>query len=800
MEKTQKTILISIYYVLGLAAFFSNQLTIFAVILLLITVLITEKKYISKVFSIVLYIVFTIAIINANLQVKDTDALETLAPQNMTLSGRIITIPTTNNPDKTKFQMEINSIKEEFETQTKPIKAKTLVTIEDSKENLSKLEIGNTITCEGKLALPKKASNPYQFDYRKYLKYSDIYTNFYVKNGNYKIENIKPNLYWRMLQKINQTRSQIVSKHAQNLKSPNIELLGGIVFGDDAVNPPDNIKTSFINSGLLHILAASGMNVTLIFGIWLFITRRVKLHYKLSIITGMLLILFYTCMTGFGPSILRATLMLIFILLGKLIDRDADSIALLFFVGLILLLYDPAMINSVGFQLSFLVTFGILYSCGLMSEKLNFIKNNFVNSAVSCCIVPIIAQIYAAPIQMFYFNTFATYSIFANILTIPLLSIVSFLGFISSILALLPKISGIICHFADYILNPFLTMIISISDFFAKAPASLLTVKHPEIAQLILFYGIVILFTKQIKTNFESKKLTILLSTATLLFALTFIPLPNKNLEITVFDMGNADSALIRTPDNHYILIDSGKLPYNKTSSPAEQIILRYLKNKGIKNLDVYVITHFDTDHAGGTIKLLNGIKAKEVYITDHYEPTKSAKMIIRYLKDKKLNVKTAKNGEIILKEDGLKVKNLVTTRKIQEENANSIVNLLEYKNFKMLFAADACADTVDDFSQDEIKNLTIIKVGHHGGKGSINKKLLKTTTTKAAIISTGINPYGHPDETTTDILKDNNIKTYRTDYNNAIKIIVDNKQAKVETFVTDKKSFMQDGEIIELK
>lgn len=800
MEKTQKTILISIYYVLGLVAFFSSQLSIFAVILLLITILITEKNYISKGFSIALYIVFTIAIINANLQVKDKDGLEVLAPQNMTIYGRIITIPTTNNSDKTKFQMEVSSIKEEFEKETKPIKAKTLVTIEDSRDNLSKLEIGNTLSCEGKLVLPKKASNPYQFDYKKYLKYSDIYTNFYVKNGNWRIEKTKPNLHWRILQKINQTRSQIVSKHAQNLKSPNIELLGGIVFGDDAVNPPDEIKTSFINSGLLHILAASGMNVTLIFGIWFFITRRAKLHYKLSIISGILLILFYTCMTGFGPSIMRATLMLTFILLGKLIDRDADSIALLFFVGLILLLYDPAMINSVSFQLSFIVTFGILYSCGLMSAKLDFIKNNFVNSAVSCCIVPIIAQIYAAPIQMFYFNTFATYSVFANILTIPLLSIVSFLGFISSILALLPKIAGIICHIADYILNPFLTMIISISDFFAKAPASLLTVKHPEIPQLILFYGIVILLTKQLKTNFESKKLTIFLSTAILLFALTFISLPNKNLEITVFDMGNADSALIRTPDNHYILIDSGKLPYNKTSSPAEQIVLRYLKNKGIKNLDVYVITHFDADHAGGTIKLLNGIKVKKVYITNHYEPTKSAKMIIDYLKDKNINVKEAENNEIILKEDELKIKNLVTARKTQEENANSIVNLLEYKDFKMLFSADACADTLDDFPKDEIKNLTIIKVGHHGGKGSVDKRLLKTTTPKAAIISTGINPYGHPDDTVTGILKDNKIKTYRTDYNNAIKIIVDDKQAKVETFVSDKKSFVQNGKIIELK
>lgn len=799
MEKTQKTILLSIYYALGLVAFFNGQIAILTVFLLLLTILLAEKKYISKGFSIALYIAFTIAIINANLQVKDTDTLEVYAPQNMTITGRILTIPTTNNADKTKFQLEVNNIKEEFETQTKPVKAKTLVTIEDTKSNLSKLEIGKTITCRGKLALPKNASNPYQFDYKKYLKYSDIYTNFYVKDGNWKLEKTKPTPYWRMLQKINQTRTIIVAKHAQNLKSPNIELLGGIVFGDDAVNPPDYIKTSFINSGLLHILAASGMNVTLIFGIWFFITRRARLHYKLSIVTGILLILFYTCMTGFGPSILRATLMLIFILLGKLIDRDADSIALLFFVGLLLLIYDPAMINSVGFQLSFLVTFGILYSCGLMSEKLEFIKNNFLNSAVSCCIVPIIAQIYAAPIQMFYFNTFATYSVFANIITIPFLSVVSFIGFIGSVLALIPKVSGAICQFADFILNPFLTMIISVSDFFANAPNSLLTTKHPEIWQIVLFYAIVILLTKQIKTDFENKKLNITLAVVILTFALTFIPIKNNNLEITIFDMGNADAALIKTPENHYILIDSGKLPYNKTSSPAEQIILRYLKNKGIKNLDIYVITHFDSDHAGGTIKLLENIKVKNIYITNYYEPTNSAKMIIKYLDDKNFNAKKAQNGEVIFSEKDLKIKNLVTQTKTPEENTHSIVNLLEYKDFRMLFSADACADTVANFPKGEIKNITILKVGHHGGKGSVDEKLLKATTPKAAIISTGVNPYGHPDKLTTDLLKENNVKTYRTDYNNAIKIRVKDEKAAVKTFITDKKSFEQNGKVIEL-
>ena len=80
-----------------------------------------------------------------------------------------------------------------------------------------------------------------------------------------------PSFKERSLQRINNFREDIISVHSKYLKSPNLEILGGIVFGDDAVSPPKNIKQSFINSGLLHILAASGMNVAFIYSFFFFL-------------------------------------------------------------------------------------------------------------------------------------------------------------------------------------------------------------------------------------------------------------------------------------------------------------------------------------------------------------------------------------------------------------------------------------------------------------------------------------------------------------------------------------------------
>ena len=105
---------------------------------------------------------------------------------------------------------------------------------------------------------------------------------------------------WRFLRGLNNTRNRILKTHSKYLKSPNLEILGGIVFGDDAVAPPDYIKNSFINSGLLHILAASGMNVAFYIFILVCNFKILRIPYRPRVLSGMIVIILYTLMTGLG--------------------------------------------------------------------------------------------------------------------------------------------------------------------------------------------------------------------------------------------------------------------------------------------------------------------------------------------------------------------------------------------------------------------------------------------------------------------------------------------------------------------
>ena len=187
---------------------------------------------------------------------------------------------------------------------------------------MSKFNIGDTYKISGKLRTPFKASNPSQFDYGRYLKNFGVFSVFYANENDCLIQKTILSPKWRFLQSLNNIRNDVIKTHSKYLKSPNLEILGGIVFGDDAVAPPDYVKTSFAHSGLLHILAASGMNVALIYGIWFFILRRLRVNFNLSVLSGIFVVIFYSMMTGLGPSVIRATFMLIFILIGKLIDRE----------------------------------------------------------------------------------------------------------------------------------------------------------------------------------------------------------------------------------------------------------------------------------------------------------------------------------------------------------------------------------------------------------------------------------------------------------------------------------------------
>ena len=768
----------SILFMCGILACFYGYSVIFAI---LFTVLMIILLYI-RLFDFRKIIIFTLIFYSGFFltfcKIKNFDDLLYKVPMDGIVIGRIVSIPEKVDDTKVRFFMQVEEVNSEI------VNAKTFVTVLGNNIKLDKYNIGEKISVTGRLRKPFVATNPSQFDYSSYLRNFNTFTTLYSENDNVSFVEEKKSAKWKFLQSLNDTRHKILNVHAKYLKSPNLEILGGIVFGDDAVSPPDYVKNSFVNSGLLHILAASGMNVAFIFSFWFVILQFLRVPYKPRVVSGMLVVILYTFMTGLGPSVIRAALMLLFVMAGKLIDRDTHSVSLLSLVAVLMLIYNPAYINDVSFQLSFLVTLGLLTTAHILAIKLEKVPN-WIKVPI---LIPIVAQLWVAPIQMFYFNTFSLYSVFANIATVSLLSVISFCGFVSSVLAIIPYVGDFICMIFDFVLNYLLTALIYISNFFAGLKYSLVETTHPEILQILLYYVMLAVVTVYIKYDKYKKAVCTAICVALILLCSTVKPV-SKDLEIISFDVGNADSFLIKTPDNKYFMIDTGKAPFGSGNSQAKIIMLKYLKDRGIKNLEGVIVTHFDNDHAGGASDIISNTKTKTLYLNSKNVDTQTGYKIFETIKLKNQNYKIIENNSEIYAENNLKMK--VYKANIDGKNASnesSIITLLSYKNFDIIFMGDAGVESFNLIKKDVPHNIEVLKVGHHGGPRVVDSGMLDYLGNKVSLISTGINYFGHPNKGTLDVLR--NTEILRTDLLHSIKISTDGDEYKIYSYDLKDKNY----------
>ena len=345
--------------------------------------------------------------------------------------------------------------------------------------------------------------------------------------------------------------------------------------------------------------------------------------------------------------------------------------------------------------------------------------------------------------------------------------------------------------FSDIILNFILNILVFISDFFAGLPHSLLTTTHPNIFQLFIYYGIVLFVTMSIKTGFNKR----LVSTCILLFTillLSLINIPSNDLQIIAFDVQNADCFLIKTPRNKYFIIDTGRAGYKGSKAQANSIIIKYLKDRGIKNIEGMIITHFDNDHSGGAVDIMKNLNVKQVYINSFEDKSMTSTNIYKTLKELKIPSQIPNNNKSIYSENSLNMQTYLA--EAEEDNEKSIITLLSYKDFDMLFTGDAGTDAFNQLKKDIPHNIEVLKVGHHGGPHVVSSEMLNHLNTKVSVISTGPNAFGHPNKGTLDILRKTDI--YRTDRHNSIKIITDGQRYTMYTFNKDKKKYQKSKDL----
>jgi competence protein ComEC len=445
---------------------------------------------------------------------------------------------------------------------------------------------GQQLNLTGFLYLPPAASNPQGFDFKQYLARQGIFAGIQGTEAKFKYD--EPGWGWWKL------RQRIVWSHLQGLGSPVGQLVSSMVLGSKAVDLPTDIRDRFIAVGLAHVLAASGFQTSLLLGLILKLTERMASKSRLVIGIGTLIT--YLGLTGIQASVLRACLMGVAVLLALTMDTKVKPLGSLFLAAVIILLLDPLLINDLGFQLSFLATLGLIVTLPKLQAKLDWLPITIA----SLVAVPLAASIWVLPLLCYEFNTLATYSIAVNILSTPLITVISLGGMISAIATLIvPAIGSAI---ASWLFYP-TTFLINITEFCSNLPGNTWAVGQIPQEMLLAIYGLFILiwFSK-----WWQRRWWLGLIFPVILIITTAI---YNSAQIQIAVLATPRSPIIVIQDqSKVILINSGQ------NNQAKYSLLPFLAQQGINTIDYGLAYDHSSNSSAEWLTISQRVHTKTIF------------------------------------------------------------------------------------------------------------------------------------------------------------------------------------------
>lgn len=638
---------------------------------------------------------------------------------------------------------------------------KILINIKMS-QDIPSIKYGDLLYIEGEFKQPEEARNYKGYNYKQYLKTKKII-------GTVELEKVK------ILKSSNGSFIHNIQKYIRDtingtLTDEEGNLLLAILLGDkDKLS--EDIQESFKTSNLSHMLAVSGAHVSYIILGLTYVLQNSIIGKKNGKIVCIIFLLAFMAITNFTPSVTRACIMAILTLFSSIIYRKSDVYTNISVAALITLIFNPYSLLDLGFQLSYGGTIGIIIFIKRIQEKKS--NSKVINYIKQMALVSIYANIIIIPIMMYHFNTVSFTFIISNIMASPILGIIVITGFLFIIASITVK--PLIRLIAIFI-KPILSILIKISQICSKLPFSSILVVTPYIFNVISYYAIILYCIKSKKNN-KCKIIICLLIVLILINFIIYI-FPQK-LRIFFIDVGQGDSTLIITPDKKTVLIDGGG---SDSFDVGEKVLLPYLLDRRILKIDYVLISHFDTDHCGGILTIMEKVKVKNIIISEQAEHSENYERFKKLMINKKIRLIEVKKGDKIKIGRYSEFKILFPPSRLLSENPlnnNSIVAQFNYNNFKMLFTGDIEKLAEQQILKTEKAEIRadILKVAHHGSKTSSIPEFIKAVRPKIALIGVGKNnTFGHPNQQTIKNLENIKCRIYRTDLQGEIIIKIDQK------------------------
>ncbi|MEI7828379.1 MAG: ComEC/Rec2 family competence protein [Prolixibacteraceae bacterium] len=357
---------------------------------------------------------------------------------------------------------------------------------------------GDILCLTGFPELIENDGNPFEFDYRKYLNNKGIGYRIFLKESQF--------FFLVGQHQMNINRHALILReklidilYKSGMKRENVPLVSSISFGAREDVDKETVR-SFTNTGVIHVLAVSGMNVGLIFVILDFLLRFLK-RGRIGFLCHTLIILFsiwsYALITGMSASILRAAVMLTFVVVGNALQQKANIFNSLAVSAFFLVAWDPVIIYDVGFQLSYVAVLSIVVIQPILYKQLYF-KSWIVDQTWLILSVTCSAQVGTLPFTLHYFHQFPVYFWLANLIVIPLVTLILYLSFL---VLFLTFISGFLTSLSALVLDWSVRLVLLTVNLVEKLPMAVLKGLYPSSVQLMLVFSIFLFFYMFFKTR-----------------------------------------------------------------------------------------------------------------------------------------------------------------------------------------------------------------------------------------------------------------------------------------------------------
>jgi competence protein ComEC len=665
---------------------------------------------------------------------------------------------------------------------------------------------GDVLRITGKLETPSQSDD---FNYKDYLARQGIYSII-----NYpRTEILDTGKGFKPLAWIYSLRNRLSQSLSLALPEPQASLAQGILLGMRG-NIPYSLNQAFSRTGTAHVLAISGINITIVIGmllaagIWLFGKR-----YSIYIWLALLVIWLYALLTGMNPPVVRGAIMGSLFLLAEYLGRQSSALTALTFAAAVMVGIEPQVLWDASFQLSFLAMAGLIFISpylqawsrkgvtaaagkkGTLASLGNFVADSFA--------VTLAAILATWPIIAYYFHIVSFVGLPATFFAVLALPGIIITAALTSIVGL---IAPVVAQAIGWISWLFISYFMLVVRAFDVLPFSSIGLESIEVWQIWLYYVLLavtaaaIYYRNQLTSLFHltvskispqvskasgffskvPKKWVISpLLIAAILLWVAVLNTPDDKLHVSILDVGQGDAILIQTPSHQDILIDGGPSP--------RAIDLELSKKLPFwdRTIDLVILTQPQADHMAGLIEVLRNYKVKQAFEPGIAYDSTTYHQWLSLVESEEVGHKIAHAGQQIELGDGIELEVLNPPSPLLQGTSDDVDNnglalRLSWNEISFLFTADLGKEA-EWYMIAQRANLrsTVLKVAHHGSLTSTSEQFLAAVNPEIAVISVGTdNRFALPRAEVVDrlVTRVGSDRLYLTSTHGTIEFITDGK------------------------